>query len=406
MDLRKCLLTKNACYKAGERITPIGVMWHSTGANNPNLKRYVQPDDGKLGVNPNGNDWNRLKPDGRSVCVHAFIGKDKNGVVCTYQTLPWNYRGWHCGGAGNDRYISFEICEDALNDRSYFNAVYKEAVEFTAYLCKLHGFNPKGKNVIICHQDGYRLGIASNHSDVYHWFNKFGKTMDDVRNDVAKAMSGDFEVSTGGSSSSGSSSSSGYSGNSIVDYLNSIGKESSFSARKQYAAQYGISNYTGTAAQNLELLEKMRGGAAPSKPSTSGGSSASYYKAFNSTSIVDGLKSIGVDSSFDNRKKIAAANGISNYEGTASQNSKLCSLAKSGKLKKAGSSSGSASSASYYKAFSGVSIVDGLKSIGVDSSMATRKRIAKANGISNYAGTAPQNTELLALAKKGKLKKP
>lgn len=406
MDLRKCLLTKNACYKAGERITPIGVMWHSTGANNPNLKRYVQPDDGKLGVNPNGNDWNRPNPGGRSVCVHAFIGKDKNGVVCTYQTLPWDYLGWHCGGAGNSRYISFEICEDALNDRSYFNAVYKEAVEFTAYLCKLHGFNPKGKNVIICHQDGYRLGIASNHSDVYHWFNKFGKTMDDVRNDVAKAMGGDFEVSTGGSSSSGSSSSSGYSGNSIVDYLNSIGKDSSFSARKQYAAQYGISNYTGTAAQNLELLEKMRGGAAPSKPSTSGGSSASYYKAFNSTSIVDGLKSIGVDSSFDNRKKIAAANGISNYEGTASQNSKLCSLAKSGKLKKAGSSSGSASSASYYKAFSGVSIVDGLKSIGVDSSMATRKRIAKANGISNYAGTAAQNTELLALAKKGKLKKP
>lgn len=404
MDLRKCILTNNACYKAGRTITPKGVMWHSTGANNPNLKRYVQPDDGLLGVNPNGNDWNRYKPDGRSVCVHAFIGKDKNGKVCTYQTLPWDRRGWHCGGSGNDRYISFEMCEDALNNRSYFDAVYKEAVELTAYLCKLYGFNPKGSNVIICHQDGYKLGIASNHSDVYHWFNKFGKTMDDVRNDVAAAMGGNFEVSTGGSSSSGSSS--GYSGNSIVDYLNSIGKDSSFSARKQYAAQYGISNYTGTAAQNLELLEKMRGGAVPSNPSTSGGSSVSYYPAFNDTSIVDGLNSIGVDSSFSNRKKIAAANGISNYKGTASQNTELCSLAKSGKLKKAGSSSGAVSSVSYYKAFSGSSIVDGLKSIGVDASMATRKRIAKANGISNYAGTAEQNTKLLVLAKKGKLKKP
>ena len=196
MDLRKCLLTKNNCYKTGEKITPIGVMWHSTGANNPNLKRYVQPDDGKLGVNPNANDWNRATPGGREVCVHAFIGKDKNGDVCTYQTLPWNYRGWHCGGAGNDRYISFEMCEDDLKDRSYFNAVYKEAVEFTAYLCKLYGFNPKGKNVIICHQDGYKLGIASNHSDVYHWFNKYGKTMDDVRNDVAKAMGESGEIST------------------------------------------------------------------------------------------------------------------------------------------------------------------------------------------------------------------
>ena len=196
MDLRKCLLTKNNCYKTGKKITPIGVMWHSTGANNPNLKRYVQPDDGKLGVNPNANDWNRATPGGREVCVHAFIGKDKNGDVCTYQTLPWNYRGWHCGGAGNDRYISFEMCEDDLKDRSYFNAVYKEAVEFTAYLCKLYGFNPKGKNVIICHQDGYKLGIASNHSDVYHWFNKYGKTMDDVRNDVAKAMGESGEIST------------------------------------------------------------------------------------------------------------------------------------------------------------------------------------------------------------------
>lgn len=196
MDLRKCLLTKNNCYKTGKKITPIGVMWHSTGANNPNLKRYVQPDDGKLGVNPNANDWNRATPGGREVCVHAFIGKDKNGDVCTYQTLPWNYRGWHCGGAGNDRYISFEMCEDDLKDRAYFNAVYKEAVEFTAYLCKLYGFNPKGKNVIICHQDGYKLGIASNHSDVYHWFNKYGKTMDDVRNDVAKAMGESGEIST------------------------------------------------------------------------------------------------------------------------------------------------------------------------------------------------------------------
>ena len=60
-----------------------------------------------------------------------------------------------------------------------------------------------------------------------------------------------------------------------------------------------------------------------------------YYKAFNNSSIVDGLKSIGVDSSFNNRKKIAAANGISNYSGTPAQNIKLLSLAKQGKLKKA-----------------------------------------------------------------------
>lgn len=67
------------------------------------------------------------------------------------------------------------------------------------------------------------------------------------------------------------------------------------------------------------------------------GSSAqvSYYPSANSKSIVDGLKGIGVDSSFANRKKIAQANGISNYSGTASQNEQLCSLLRQGKLKKA-----------------------------------------------------------------------
>ena len=123
---------------------------------------------------------------------------------------------------------------------------------------------------------------------------------------------------------------SGYNGNSIVDYLNSIGKDSSYSARKKYAQQYGISNYSGTASQNLALLNAMRGGqSVPQAPSVS------YYPSVNSGSIVDGLKAIGVDSSYKNRKKIAIANGISNYSGTASQNEKLCSLLRQGKLKKA-----------------------------------------------------------------------
>lgn len=135
----------------------------------------------------------------------------------------------------------------------------------------------------------------------------------------------------GGSTASGSTASSGtasgYTGSSIVDYLKSIGKDSSFSARQQYAAQYGIANYSGTAAQNTQLLNLMRGGSAPA--------ASSYYPAFSSSSIVDGLKSIGVDSSFSHRSKIAAANGIAGYSGTATQNNKLCSTAKQGKLKKA-----------------------------------------------------------------------
>jgi hypothetical protein len=62
----------------------------------------------------------------------------------------------------------------------------------------------------------------------------------------------------------------------------------------------------------------------------------------------------------------------------------------------------------YFTVFnsSSCSIVDCLKSIGVDSSFAYRKRIASKNGVANYKGSAPQNDKLVSLGKKGKLIKP
>jgi LysM repeat protein len=185
MNLRKLIFTNNACYKAGRTITPKGIMVHSTGANNPWLRRYVGPDDGLLGKNQYNNHWNQDKPDGRQVCVHGFIGKLADGSIATYQTLPWNHRGWHAGGTANDTHISFEICEDNLTDAVYFNKVYNEAVELCAYLCKLYGLNETN---IICHSEGYRQGIASNHADVMHWFPRHGKNMDMFRAHVKKLL--------------------------------------------------------------------------------------------------------------------------------------------------------------------------------------------------------------------------
>lgn len=185
MKLYKLILTNNACYKAGKTIKPKGIMVHSTGANNPWLKRYVGPDDGLLGKNQYNNHWNQDKPGGRQVCVHAFIGKLADGSIATYQTLPWNHRGWHAGGDANNTHIGFEICEDGLTDASYFSAVYKEAVELCVHLCKLYGLSEKD---ILCHSEGYKQGIASNHADVMHWFPKHGKTMDTFRVDVKKLL--------------------------------------------------------------------------------------------------------------------------------------------------------------------------------------------------------------------------
>lgn len=184
MNLHTCILTGNDCYRAGRTIVPKGVMVHSTGANNPRLSRYVAPDDGMLGQ-PSSLHWNQS---GTGACVHAFIGRLADGSVASYQTLPWTMRGWHCAGSANDTHISFEICEDSLKDPDYFGAVYREAVELTAHLCKLFDLAPLADGVVLCHSEGYLRGIASNHADVLHWFPRFGKTMDDFRADVAREM--------------------------------------------------------------------------------------------------------------------------------------------------------------------------------------------------------------------------
>lgn len=211
----QCFMTQSRWHKCTGKTTVKGVLWHSTGANNPNLKRYVQPDENApnraellalLGVNKNGNDWNREGTwvDGEWVKqvagVHAWIGKLVNGEVTSVQVDDWDRHCWGCGpgskGSCNDGWIQFEICEDGLNDPVYFNKVYQEAVELTAYLCKLYNLDPLGTvtycgvkaPVILCHQDSYRIGLGGDHSDVYHWFDRYGKTMDDVRADVARVM--------------------------------------------------------------------------------------------------------------------------------------------------------------------------------------------------------------------------
>lgn len=203
-----CMLTNSTCYKATKPMVIHGVLFHSTGANNPNLKRYVQPlsSDSNykqmislLGENTSRNDWNHIT---RQAGVNAWIGKLADGTVTTVQAMPWNYRPWGCGsgskGSLNDGWIQFEICEDNLNDKAYFEAVYKEAIELTAYLCKLYKLNPNGNMVfkgvkvpvLTCHADACKLGFASNHGDVNHWFSKYGKSMQTVRDDVAKLLSG------------------------------------------------------------------------------------------------------------------------------------------------------------------------------------------------------------------------
>lgn len=132
------------------------------------------------------------------------------------------------------------------------------------------------------------------------------------------------------------------------------------------------------------------------------------------TSIVEALKSISVDSSYAYRERIAAANNISNYSGTAEQNTTMLNKLKSGSLRIPTEDTVIPpppvidTTEAYFPACSSsfTSLVDALKSIGVNSSYEYREKIAIANGISNYSGTGEQNTKLLTLLKAGKLINP
>ena len=95
--------TQSSCYKGTEKMTVKGILWHSAGAHNPPLKRYVQPDDhaagraellSKLGTNANTNDWNHTNV---QAGLNAWIGKLADGRVAAVQSMPLDFRPGGCG---------------------------------------------------------------------------------------------------------------------------------------------------------------------------------------------------------------------------------------------------------------------------------------------------------------------
>ena len=138
MKLIKSYLTNNPCYKAGEKITVKGLMLHSVGINLPRAHTFAE-------------SWNKSTA---GVCVHAFIDANDGKIL---QTLPWEYRAWHCGGSGNNTHIGIEMCEPAcityLNDYDFecrdreaaavaVKRTYNAAVELFAMLCKKFSLDP------------------------------------------------------------------------------------------------------------------------------------------------------------------------------------------------------------------------------------------------------------------------
>ena len=120
----------------------------------------------------------------------------------------------------------------------------------------------------------------------------------------------------------------------VTQGLQEIGADASYANRKVIAAANGIADYSGTAAQNEQMLALLKAGklidpdGEPETPQSDcfPACGASY------TTLAAALESVGADASYAYRQQIAAANNISNYSGTAAQNTQLLTLLKSGTL--------------------------------------------------------------------------
>ena len=183
MKIIKMICTLSDCYRARRKITVKRLMLHSVGCAQPNLYVFQRI-------------WN--KP-GVNACVHAVIG----ALGLVIQCLDWNWRGWHAGGIANNDTIGVEMTEpstikyiggsswvdlDPIKTKAHVMDTYKTAVQLFAKLCKDNKLDPIKNGVIISHSEGHRRGVASNHGDVEHIWNRFGLTMNVFRQDVKKAM--------------------------------------------------------------------------------------------------------------------------------------------------------------------------------------------------------------------------
>lgn len=184
---RQAYLTNNECYKAAKKLTEFkGVMVHSTATPGVSADKFSK-------------SWNVSKPNGREVCVHAFV--DNKEIV---NTLPYNYRAWGCGsgkkGSGNSLYVQIEMCEprevyfengwEYKTDNKevveeYIKQTVNNLVEFIADRLIEKGIYDVNKETVISHYEAYEKGIASNHSDPKGLLNLANLNMDTIRSLVA-----------------------------------------------------------------------------------------------------------------------------------------------------------------------------------------------------------------------------
>lgn len=239
IDIIKAIAKNNPSYVQQKAMHPVGIIFHSTGCNNPYLRRYVNCPS-KLGENRYGNHWDTAST---QVSVHGFIGLDKDDRVQVAQILPYDISCWGCGGGTKGSYnynpvghIQFEVCEDDLESKEYFTKVYDKAIEYCAYLCKK--FNLSASS-ICSHKEAHSRGYASAHGDPEHWLKKYGKTMDMFRDSV-QARLRDSAVKPIEQNKADVASDSQVNSSSVVDYTVTVSVSNGVNLRSGAGTTYKI----------------------------------------------------------------------------------------------------------------------------------------------------------------------
>ncbi len=334
--------------------------------NGTNTKTYLiihETDNTNKGADADAHGRLQANGNSRSASWHYSVD-DKEAV----QSFSDSTQCWAAGNAHYNKHgIQIETCVNSDGD-------YKKAVSNTAELAKeimaKHGIPLKH---VLQHHDASLKNCPRN-----------------LRSGAKGVTWAQFKAMLTGSTAAvedkpdaPSESAANPSGSlGLVDWMKSKGMNSSFNNRKKLAGQYGISNYSGTAAQNTKLLAKLQAGE-PKQPTAS---KTTAKGNMTTDSIVTYLNSINADSSYSNRAKLAKKYGIGGYKGTAAQNTKLLGILRGGSAPAATKKKGNQTTSS---------IVDYLKSINVNSGYTNRKKLAAKHGIKNYSGTAAQNAQLL-----------
>ena len=194
------------------QMMPIGIRtWHCGGSGNNMLVgcEVCEPEEARL-LDAN---WKQIELNGKYNTVFAVKMAQKELAAWGYYSGPVDGKyntalqsavkafqkdnGITVGGAvGKNTLHKLQTRKgsyllypkDNKELQSYFEDVYRKAVFTCAYVLKQLGVSKIDKNSVCSHAEGYKMGIASNHADVGHWWPQHGKSMDDFRADVKAYM--------------------------------------------------------------------------------------------------------------------------------------------------------------------------------------------------------------------------